>query len=152
AVRHDWGPSVRSIGESAVAWRRRRLGWLHDSGAGDSWASRPPGAGAGDRRAAARRAGVVRDATGERLTIDVRWQPGDYVETMIKEVRQGLGQTPRTLPSKYFYDDRGSELFEEITRLPEYYQTRTEGAILESITPELMGEGLFQELLEIGSG
>ncbi|HEY3117477.1 MAG TPA: L-histidine N(alpha)-methyltransferase [Chloroflexota bacterium] len=94
----------------------------------------------------------MKEASGERLTIDVRWQPGDYVETMAREVEQGLRQSPKTLPSKYFYDDRGSDLFEEITRLPEYYQSRTEQAILELIAPELMAGGEFHELLEIGSG
>ena len=41
-------------------------------------------------------------------------------------MRAGLAATPKTLPPKWFYDDRGSELFDEITRLPEYYPTRTE--------------------------
>lgn len=42
------------------------------------------------------------------------------------DVRQGLTRTPKTLPPKWFYDARGSELFEEITALPEYYPTRAE--------------------------
>ena len=46
------------------------------------------------------------------------------------DVRAGLTATPKTLPPKWFYDDRGSELFDEITRLPEYYPTRAERAIL----------------------
>ena len=57
-----------------------------------------------------------------------------------------------TLPSKYFYDDRGSALFEEITRLPEYYPTRTEEAILETIADEVIDEAGPRELCELGSG
>ena len=49
---------------------------------------------------------------------------------MLEEVRAGLMRQPRELPSKYFYDERGSQLFEEITRLPEYYLTRAEREIL----------------------
>ena len=48
------------------------------------------------------------------------------------DVRAGLTATPKTLPPKYFYDARGSELFDEITRLPEYYPTRTERSILDA--------------------
>ena len=48
--------------------------------------------------------------------------------SMLAEVASGLSAPQKELPPKYFYDHRGSELFEEITRLPEYYQTRTERA------------------------
>ena len=47
------------------------------------------------------------------------------------DVKRGLTATPKSLPPRLFYDARGSELFEEITRLPEYYLTRTERAIFE---------------------
>ena len=57
---------------------------------------------------------------------------GGFAARMAEEVRAGLQTRPLPeLPSKYFYDDRGSALFDDITRLPEYYQTRTEEAILE---------------------
>jgi len=56
------------------------------------------------------------------------------------------------LPSKYFYDDRGSALFDEITRLPEYYQTRTELAILETIADAVVELAQPRELCELGSG
>src|SRR4051794_26875302 len=59
---------------------------------------------------------------------------------MLAEVAAGLSTPQKELPPKYFYDHRGSELFEEITRLPEYYQTRTERSILESWMPELIAE------------
>ena len=55
-----------------------------------------------------------------------------------QEVEAGLAAPPRTIPSKYFYDARGSKLFEEICELPEYYQTRTELALLEQFGPEIM--------------
>ena len=57
---------------------------------------------------------------------------------MLAEVAAGLSAPQKELPPKYFYDQRGSELFEEITRLPEYYPTRTERALLEDWMPELM--------------
>jgi L-histidine N-alpha-methyltransferase len=72
---------------------------------------------------------------------------------MAAEVRAGLLQRPLpTLPCKYFYDERGSALFEEITRLPEYYQTRSEEALLETIADELIARAQPRELCEIGSG
>ena len=46
------------------------------------------------------------------------------------DVRHGLAQTPKSLPPKWFYDEVGSDLFDQITRLPEYYPTRAEAAIL----------------------
>src|SRR5207245_1923783 len=50
--------------------------------------------------------------------------------TILDDVRESLARTPRELSPKYFYDERGSQLFEEITRLPEYYLTRAEREIL----------------------
>ncbi|MCY3886042.1 MAG: L-histidine N(alpha)-methyltransferase [Gammaproteobacteria bacterium] len=61
------------------------------------------------------------------------------------EVIAGLNQSEKTLPPKYFYDERGSELFEEITELPEYYLTRTETGILQERSTE------FQRVLKKGS-
>jgi L-histidine Nalpha-methyltransferase len=52
---------------------------------------------------------------------------------LAQDVRAGLLLPLPTLPCQYFYDDRGSRLFEEITRQPEYYQTRTEEALLEAL-------------------
>jgi L-histidine N-alpha-methyltransferase len=71
---------------------------------------------------------------------------------MVEEVRQGLTAHRPWLPSKYFYDDRGSQLFEDITRLREYYQTRTEEALLASIADELVARIGPEELVELGSG
>lgn len=68
-------------------------------------------------------------------------------------VLHGLSRPQKTLPCRFFYDARGSELFEEITRLPEYYPTRTEAAILEAHAAE-MAAGVPDGgvLIEFGSG
>jgi dimethylhistidine N-methyltransferase len=68
------------------------------------------------------------------------------------DVVQGLTQTPKTLPPRYFYDDRGSELFEQICDLPEYYLTRTETAILYKYAGEIARMTGPCELVELGSG
>ena len=56
----------------------------------------------------------------------VQAHPDRYLDTLRADVRAGLSATPKTLPPKYFYDASGSKLFDEITRLPEYYLTRAE--------------------------
>ena len=71
---------------------------------------------------------------------------------MLAEVAAGLSAPQKELPPKYFYDHRGSELFEEITRLPEYYPTRTERALLESWMPRLIPELGTRSLVELGAG
>jgi len=71
---------------------------------------------------------------------------------LARDARVGLTASPRWLPPKYFYDRRGSELFEEITRLPEYYQTRTERGILERVADALVAEVEPRALVEYGSG
>jgi L-histidine N-alpha-methyltransferase len=71
---------------------------------------------------------------------------------MAADVRLGLFTRPRSVPSKYFYDGRGSALFEAITRLPEYYQTRTEEALLASLADDLIARTRPTELVELGSG
>ena len=69
-----------------------------------------------------------------------------------RDVRAGLGATPKTLPSKYFYDATGSELFDAICDLPEYYPTRTEYALLERVAGAIVGETEADHLVELGSG
>jgi dimethylhistidine N-methyltransferase len=68
------------------------------------------------------------------------------------DVIQGLTQIPKSLPPKYFYNDRGSELFEAICKLPEYYPTRTEAAILRDYAGEIAQITGACELVELGSG
>jgi L-histidine N-alpha-methyltransferase len=87
----------------------------------------------------------------DRFTLDV-YLEGSQLSTMRDEVRAGLTAPQKSLPSKYFYDARGSELFEKITELPEYYQTRTELAILQSLAAPLADEHRWSEVVEIGSG
>ncbi|TAE58653.1 MAG: L-histidine N(alpha)-methyltransferase [Nostocales cyanobacterium] len=69
-----------------------------------------------------------------------------------KDVIAGLSKKAKTLPPKYFYDDRGSLLFEEICELPEYYPTRTEASILQQYAEEIAEITNCCELIELGSG
>lgn len=68
------------------------------------------------------------------------------------DVREGLTASPKSLPPKWFYDSRGSELFEEITRLPEYYPTRAEREILLERAGEIAAVSGARTLVELGSG
>jgi L-histidine Nalpha-methyltransferase len=70
----------------------------------------------------------------------------------VRDVADGLSRTPRELPPRFFYDEHGSRLFEEITRLPEYYLTRTERALLERWMPEWTGALAPRALVELGAG
>jgi L-histidine N-alpha-methyltransferase len=86
------------------------------------------------------------------VTIDVHLEPGTLTRALEADVRAGLGSTPKTLPPKWFYDDRGSELFDEITRLPEYYPTRTERGILLEHARDVAELTKADTLVELGSG
>jgi L-histidine N-alpha-methyltransferase len=81
-----------------------------------------------------------------------RVQPRRADPRILAEVAEGLSAPQKELSPKYFYDQRGSELFEEITRLPEYYQTRTERALLEACMPALIQELGTRTLIELGAG
>src|SRR5262245_20567852 len=76
----------------------------------------------------------------------------DATTLMAEEVRTSLMSPVPYLPSKYFYDDRGSRLFERITRTDEYYQTRTEEALLRSCAGNVVARVRPQELVELGGG
>jgi L-histidine Nalpha-methyltransferase len=82
----------------------------------------------------------------------VQAQPARYLDQLRADVRAGLSATPKTLPPKYFYDARGSELFDEITRLPEYYLTRAETAILQRHAADIADLSRCESLVELGSG
>jgi L-histidine Nalpha-methyltransferase len=69
-----------------------------------------------------------------------------------EDLRAALLRTPREIPSRFFYDDRGSQLFERITELPEYYQTRTEHGLLAAIADRVAELTGATQLIEIGSG
>lgn len=73
-------------------------------------------------------------------------------QQMVRDVQQGLTREPKQLSPKYFYDERGSELFEEITELPEYYLTRAERSLLESRIPEIISRAQPCSLVELGAG
>lgn len=94
-------------------------------------------------------AGKMSRATVRSLG-EVSEEPG----RMTEDVRAGLLGVPKDLSPwpKYFYDAEGSEIFEEITALPEYYQTRTELSILEAKAGELVTRTGARELVELGSG
>lgn len=82
-----------------------------------------------------------------------RTLPEDATEADLRaDVLQGLTGMPKELPPKWFYDARGSELFEEITRLPEYYPTRAEREILIARAPRIAAETGARTLIELGSG
>jgi L-histidine N-alpha-methyltransferase len=76
----------------------------------------------------------------------------DLAKTLRQDVREGLAGTPKTLPPKWFYDERGSALFEEITKLEEYYPTRREREILTDRAPEIAAITGARTLLELGAG
>jgi len=73
-------------------------------------------------------------------------------QQMVRDVRQGLLKSPKQLSPKYFYDERGSELFEEITQLPEYYLTRAEKTLLEQRIAEIIAAVRPCSLVELGAG
>jgi L-histidine N-alpha-methyltransferase len=77
----------------------------------------------------------------------------DALERALRaDVRAGLTATTKTLPPKWFYDERGSKLFDEITRLVEYYPTRTERSILDAHAAEIAAFSRAETLVELGSG
>jgi L-histidine N-alpha-methyltransferase len=87
------------------------------------------------------------------ITIDVHLPPGGPLSGMAADVRAGLTKPFKELSPRYFYDERGSRLFEEITRLPEYYPTRCERTILTHHAPEICAAaGGPATLIELGSG
>jgi L-histidine N-alpha-methyltransferase len=82
----------------------------------------------------------------------VHLQPDDLSDALRRDVGDGLTGCPKELPPKYFYDDRGSRLFDEITRLPEYYPTRREREILEREAGAIAALAGADTLIELGSG
>jgi len=87
-----------------------------------------------------------------QIHVDVHLEPDSMVRALEADVRAGLSATPKTLPPKWFYDDRGSELFDEITRLPEYYPTRAERSILRDRADAIAKATGADTLVELGSG
>jgi L-histidine Nalpha-methyltransferase len=84
--------------------------------------------------------------------LDIHLTEDDADAALRADARAGLTATPKQLPPKWFYDARGSALFEQITELPEYYPTRTERALLERSVDEIAAASGADTLVELGSG
>ncbi len=83
----------------------------------------------------------------------MEYQVSVKLQSMLEEILDGLRQDQKELPSKFFYDERGSELFERITKLDEYYLTRAETAILNNNIDDITESiGTQAMLIELGSG
>ncbi|WP_169790431.1 L-histidine N(alpha)-methyltransferase [Streptacidiphilus anmyonensis] len=87
-----------------------------------------------------------------RFTLDDRLPADHLAKALRKDVASGLTAEPKSLPPKWFYDAHGSELFEQITRLTEYYPTRAEQEILTRRAPEIAALTRAGTLFELGSG
>ncbi len=85
-------------------------------------------------------------------SIEVHHSPEARRRDLRADVLAGLTATPKELAPKYFYDERGSDLFDRITRLPEYYPTRAERAILEARADDIAAVSRADTLVELGSG
>jgi L-histidine N-alpha-methyltransferase len=85
-------------------------------------------------------------------TIDVHLSPDDVRQRMRADALSGLTADPKSIPPVWFYDERGSQLFEEITKLPEYYPTRAERRLLEAHAPAIAELSKADTLVELGAG
>ncbi|BBX46849.1 L-histidine N(alpha)-methyltransferase [Mycobacterium cookii] len=86
------------------------------------------------------------------LTLSNHLAADSAYEALCRDVRDGLTSSPKSLPPKWFYDSVGSELFDQITRLPEYYPTRAEAEILRERSAEIAAVTGADTLVELGSG
>ncbi|MCX5045521.1 L-histidine N(alpha)-methyltransferase [Aldersonia sp. NBC_00410] len=85
-------------------------------------------------------------------TLEIHLSEDMMTEALRHDARVGLTADPKWLPPKWFYDARGSELFGQITTLPEYYPTRTERALLTAVAGEIAEAAAPEMLVELGSG
>ncbi|HEY6576403.1 MAG TPA: L-histidine N(alpha)-methyltransferase [Mycobacterium sp.] len=86
------------------------------------------------------------------LSLSTHLAADSAAQALRRDVRDGLTQTPKSLPPKWFYDSVGSDLLDRITRLPEYYPTRTEAQILRARSAEIAVASGADTLVELGSG
>ncbi|WP_250029603.1 L-histidine N(alpha)-methyltransferase [Paractinoplanes maris] len=86
------------------------------------------------------------------VPLEIHLDADDQERALRADVVAGLTATPKSLPPKWFYDARGSELFEQITELPEYYPTRAERAILTAHATDIARLTGARTLIELGSG
>jgi L-histidine Nalpha-methyltransferase len=90
--------------------------------------------------------------TTDLLSVEVYLTPDHMAATLAHDVRTGLGGHPRWIPAKWLYDQRGCELFQAITELPEYYPTRAERAVLAAHADDIADLAPATTLIELGSG
>ena len=93
-----------------------------------------------------------KDITNTRLRIDYLLDVEALEKEDVRDVVRGLTSEQKTLPPRYFYDAKGSQLFEAICQLPEYYPTRTEASILKCYASDIVRQTQSVELVELGSG
>lgn len=86
------------------------------------------------------------------ITVDVHLTASEWSDTITADCREGLTGSPKRLSPVWFYDETGSKLFDEITRLPEYYPTRAERSLLEDHAPDIVDRAGTDVLVELGSG
>ena len=87
-----------------------------------------------------------------RLTVDVHLGAEDLASELRRDALNGLTATPKFMSPKWLYDERGSELFDAITRQPEYYPTESERALLRTVAREIAATSKADTLVELGSG
>ncbi len=93
-----------------------------------------------------------RDSLKARLEIDYLLDVQAIEKDDKQDVINGLNKASKFIPARYFYDKKGSQLFEAICQLPEYYPTRTEASILEQYATEIVPQTQANEIVELGSG
>jgi L-histidine N-alpha-methyltransferase len=94
----------------------------------------------------------VTDVSAGAVTVDVHLDAAEWATHLAEETARGLRSTPPWTPPVWFYDDVGSMLFDEITRLPEYYPTRAERSILDAHAADIARLSGAEVLVELGSG
>ncbi len=95
---------------------------------------------------------MPRMTTTDSDPVAVHLRAQDVAATLARDVAEGLGADHKWLPAKWLYDERGCELFEAITELPEYYPTRAERALLSAHAAEIAATAPASTLIELGSG
>lgn len=95
---------------------------------------------------------TARALPSQDLRVDVHLHPAALRAALEDDVRAGLTASPKSLPPKWFYDAHGSQLFDRITRLPEYYPTRRERAVLSAHAADIAAVSRADTLVELGSG
>ena len=92
------------------------------------------------------------DSIDNRLQINYLLDAKATAQSDARDLARGLDDKPKSIPAWYFYDAKGSQLFEEICQLPEYYPTRTEASILKQYAPAIAHQTRVNTLVELGSG